>query len=104
MEEVRSLILSKGASVHATGMVSSRLQIHGHSLVASSIIRISIHSILQDNWTALHFASRKGHKMVVDLLLCLGANVNALTRVRYVIGWTLIFCGNAVDRFSVLTE
>jgi len=54
VEAVRRLVLQEGASVHGTGI---------------------------DNWTALHFAARKGHKIVVDLLICLGADVNAVTRV-----------------------
>lgn len=32
-----------------------------------------------DNFTALHYAAQNGHSEIVDLLLMLGANVNATT-------------------------
>ena len=36
---------------------------------------------LQDRWTALHWAASRGHVQVVETLIRLGADVNALDKV-----------------------
>ena len=35
------------------------------------------------NWTPLHHAVQEGHGQIVKMLLNLGADVNAVTSVRY---------------------
>ena len=39
--------------------------------------------ILQENWTALHWAAMEGHYNVVDYLINHGARVNDVTNVSY---------------------
>ncbi len=40
-----------------------------------------ISAFLQDAWTPLHWAAKKGHKEVVELLLRMGAKPNAKDEV-----------------------
>ena len=37
--------------------------------------------LMQNHWTPLHIAAQNGHSMVVETLVRLGANVNALDKV-----------------------
>ncbi len=38
--------------------------------------------VIQDQWTALHCASIKGHTEVVKVLLAAGANIHDRSKVR----------------------
>lgn len=68
------LLLTHGANVTATTAVRGALFTHTHNS------RAPAHA--QEEWTALHAASDKGHAEVVKLLLAAGAVPAAKGKVR----------------------
>ena len=48
--------------------------------------------LLQNGWTALHFACANGHTEIVQYLLTNGANLSATNKVNHKIIFLLIFC------------
>ena len=55
---------------------------HQPAVVQLSHVVTSIHSTIQNGWTALKRASFKGHQKVVELLLGAGANPDIQNKVR----------------------
>ena len=55
----------------------------------------SIHVLLQDGRSALHWASYKGHVKVVEVLLDAGAKVNLIDKVRLYV-YMCVFCRASV--------
>ncbi len=47
-------------------------------------IHVNTYINVQDNYTPLHFAAYNGHTPVVELLIKLGASIDALTKVNYI--------------------
>ena len=45
----------------------------------------------QDEWTALHYASSKGHTDVVELLLNHNADINVVTKVTYIMRMIVVY-------------
>ena len=74
-------LITSGADINAVDNVSSMLCCYHYNHYNHNVLYT-----IQDNETALHYASREGHCSIVKYLISSGADINAVSYV------SCIFC------------